>query len=82
VKTYEIEVTDTFGGDANYSWVRRYRHAFHGGATRLEIVRKLKALAGLNGVICRVNYWDGECGQWFVVGSCVCFFITFQEAEQ
>ena len=23
---YIIEVTDTFGGDANYCWVRRYKY--------------------------------------------------------
>lgn len=25
MNTYLIEYTDTFGGDANYSWVRRYK---------------------------------------------------------
>jgi hypothetical protein len=24
MNTYRIEVTDTFGGEANYSWARRY----------------------------------------------------------
>lgn len=23
--TYFVEVTDTFGGEANYCWVRRYK---------------------------------------------------------
>lgn len=25
MKTYYLELTDTFGGESNYSWVRRYR---------------------------------------------------------
>ena len=27
MNTYKIEITDTFGGEANYSWVRRYEIA-------------------------------------------------------
>jgi len=71
MSTYEIEVTDTFAGEANYSWVRKHRHTFPAGATRLQVVRKLKALADLNGVDCRINYWDGTDGQWFVKNACI-----------
>lgn len=48
---YEIEVTDTFDGEANYCWVKR-------GETRAESRRgqiaAAKRLAGWNGW-CRVN---------------------------
>ena len=27
MNNYKIEITDTFGGEANYSWIRRYEIA-------------------------------------------------------
>lgn len=47
--TYEI--TDTFGGEANYCWVKRGELA---ARTRLGAVRKVKRLARLTGVRCEV----------------------------
>jgi len=72
----QIEVTDTFAGEANYCWVRR--HEIEADClTRLQIVRRLKALAELNGVRC---VCVAECGNYFqykVIGACITFFITF-----
>lgn len=51
---YHIEVTDTYGGEANYCWVKR-------GTTRAKsrrgLVRAAKRLAGWDGW-CRVNVED------------------------
>lgn len=44
-----IEYTDTFGGDANYSWVRRAELDFPEGASDRSIIRKLKAEVGMTG---------------------------------
>ena len=48
----KIEVTDTFGGESNYSWVRRYELTTDRDRTRLQIVREAKRLAGWTGVRC------------------------------
>lgn len=64
--THSIEYTDTFGGEANYSWVRRAsvampeltHYGYDGGtnyakANRVytrELMRKAKAAVGLTGV--------------------------------
>lgn len=63
---YEIEYTDTFGGEANYCWVRRERvsmpeltHYGYDGCTNYakankvygrELMRRAKAAVGLTGV--------------------------------
>lgn len=45
-----VTQTDTFGGEANYSWANRYEFAIHSSASQRNIVRKAKALAGMTGV--------------------------------
>lgn len=45
-----VTQTDTFGGEANYSWANRYEFAVHKAASQRNIVRKAKALAGMTGV--------------------------------
>jgi uncharacterized protein YcaQ len=51
---YNLEVTDTFGGEANYCWVKR-------GATKAKsrrgVVKAIKDLAGWTGW-CRVRVTD------------------------
>jgi hypothetical protein len=49
----QVEYTDTFGGQPNYSWVRRGSIADAG--TDREAVRRAKAWAGLTGHPCRVE---------------------------
>jgi hypothetical protein len=57
--TWAIEVTDTFGGEANYSWVRRLRMESREGESNRSIVRRAKALEGWNGMRCETeNYGD------------------------
>ena len=53
---YRIEITDTFCGESNYSWVRRYEFT---AKSDLAAVRKAKNLAGWNGLRCeREDYGD------------------------
>ena len=42
--------TDTFAGEPNYGWVKRYEFVMNRGASQRNIVRKAKALAGMTGV--------------------------------
>ena len=56
MNTYRIEATDTFSGEANYCWVRRYEFT---AKSDLAAVRKAKNLAGWNGLRCeREDYGD------------------------
>ena len=48
--TWDIEVTDTFGGQANYDWVNRYEITTAGDISYLALVRRIKAAAGYSGI--------------------------------
>jgi hypothetical protein len=73
--TFDCTLTDTFGGEANYGWVQRYRLELPDGATDRQIVRAGKAAMGLTGVRCRTEQ-VGDCWQLYPYGSCVVAFIT------
>lgn len=77
---YEIEITDTFGGEANYCWVKR-------GTTRAQTrrgkIEAAKRLAGWQGW-CRVkvvaNHGDLlEVRPVDTAGVCQVAFITWRD---
>lgn len=71
-ETYSIEVTDTFGGEANYSWVRRYTvqaRSMRGAIT---------ALARQHGAGWRLDYDTGEMARYNMRGACVCAFVELK----
>ena len=71
---YHYEMTDTFGGEANYSWVRRGELELPKGASDLMLVRRVKKALGLEGVPCkRLDYGDQIA--LYPVGSCTVIFI-------
>ena len=51
--TIRYEVTDTFGGVANYSWVRRGSIDIPANLSDLALVRRIKAEIGWSGVRCQ-----------------------------
>lgn len=73
---FNVELTDTFAGEANYSWVRRssvsmpeLTHYGYDGATNYakanrsfgrELVRKAKAAVGLTGIRGRTEHLGGS----------------------
>jgi hypothetical protein len=79
--TYLIEVTDTFGGEANYCWVKRGTTK---AVTRRGIVKAVKDLAGWGGW-CRVNV--EEYGGYYVIrptqssGVCQIAFVNWSGEE-
>ena len=95
--TYNLEITDTFGGDANYSWMRRYiltmpelTHYGYDGATnygkankvyRRELVKKAKALAGWTGWRCEVSDF-GDTIEIRPRGLAMVAFVTWHEGGE
>ena len=67
-----VEITDTYGWDANYSWVRRTEIRYH---TERELIRAAKKFAGWTGIRCgKENYGEtiilrpqGICQVMFIV---------------
>jgi len=81
MNTYDVEYTDTFGGEANYSWVRRAVIEVTDGCTGKQIMRKAKAAMGLSGIRGRRD----DCGEsrvFIPYGSCSIMFVTFKEVGE
>jgi len=65
-----VEVTDTYGGEANYSWVQRFK--VHANTTR-GAMRKVAKEMGYGGVS---KDWDtGDMERWNWNRATVCAFI-------
>ena len=74
---FQVEYTDTFGGEANYSWVRRAEIELPESASNLAIMRKAKAAVGINGCKGR-SYWNGnDSAEFRPYGICAVMFVQF-----
>jgi len=67
---YYIEVTDTFSGEANYSWVTR--HVIK-GKTKKGAVNRFSRLSGMNWH-CVDNAWDYS--RFDSASGATCYFIS------
>ena len=79
---FRLEVTDTFGGEANYCWVKRSQTK---ATSRRGVLNAVKRLAGWDGW-CRVvvHQWDGaymELRPTASSGVCQVAFAYWESAE-
>ena len=74
--TFNAELTDTFAGEANYSWVRRVDATVPDGASNLAIVRAAKKALGINGIRCTTHSY-GDMIEIRPRGRCLVAFVTF-----
>lgn len=73
--TFDIEVTDTFNGEANYCWVDPYTITVPEGTSRGALVRRVKRLIGWTGTRCTtVDY--GDTIELRPMGHCMVCFIN------
>ena len=96
MNTWEIEVTDTMAGEANYSWVRRasvtmpdLTHYGYDGCTNYaradkgytrELMRRAKAALGLTGVRGR-RETHGDVEAFYPYGCNTVLFVVPYEGE-
>ena len=67
---YFIELTDTYGGEANYSWVSRFKvHA----SSVVSAVRKVSIKTGLN---FRKQWDSGELIRYDSKSGATCLFVS------
>ena len=79
--TWSVEVTDTFGGEANYSWVRRESIEIPHGAPDRTVARMVKAAAGYTAARGQ-SAWLGETYEFRPRGAAVVLFANLAtEAE-
>lgn len=76
-ETFEINVeyTDTFGGEANYCWVKRATLTLPKGISNRAIMRRAKAAIGLSGMRGKSNC-SGDFFEFRPYGSCTVMFAT------
>ena len=93
--TYDVEYTDTFGGDANYSWVNRAKvsmpelthYGYDGGTNyakankvfQRELMRKAKAAVGLTGAR-GVTHSYGDTLEFRPYRSATVLFVSYHDA--
>ena len=56
---WQAELTDTFGGEANYSWVNRQEFTLPADTKGPQIIKAAKAALGLTGVRCTATDQGG-----------------------
>jgi len=69
---YFVEMTDTFGGEANYCWVNRF---IVSASSERGAMRKVARETGF-------NVRSVGCDRWDAVGACVCYFVEWVDADQ
>ena len=73
----QYEMTDTFAGESNYSWVKRGKIEMEDTPfSNLAAVRKVKKELGYNGVRCKTTDY-GDMIELRPIGMCIVIFITF-----
>ncbi len=72
MSTYDFEYTDTFGGEANYSWVNRGTVSAKSPKHAALLARKELGLTGVKGDI---KFNQGDEYHWSPRGSCTILFI-------
>lgn len=77
---WNLEYTDTFGGEANYCWVRRARMPAKPGESQRGILRRAKALVGLSGLRGR-TYGHGDFYEFRPYGMCTVLFVTWSDQD-
>jgi hypothetical protein len=77
VRMLRIEYTDTFGGEANYGWVRRAVIPMPRSASQIAIIRAAKKAMGLTGLPGETQDM-GETLQFRPYKCCTVMFITVE----
>ena len=70
MKTYYVEMTDTYGGEANYCWVNRFKVS---ATSETSAIRKVAKETGFSGRIRKVM----DCGDLIrhdVRRAAICYF--------
>lgn len=73
--TWDIEVTDLFGGEANYSWVQRSKLRVPDDISYLALVRRIKSVTGYSGIRGH-TYFSGDFVEIRFPERCVVIFAN------
>jgi hypothetical protein len=71
-----VEFTDTFGGEANYSWVTRFM------VTATSPMGAIRKVTRLTGCPARKAYDSGDTSRYNVSGACLCYFVSYSDGAE
>ena len=71
-----IELTDTFGGETNYSWIHRMEIK-DGDLSNRQILKRVRNKFGITGKIRKVMD-TGDFLRYDIAGACVCILIYWE----
>lgn len=74
-----VELTDTFGGEANYSWCIRKSIDIPSNTSQRSIIRQAKAALNLTNVRCEVSH-IADTIEIRPRNQCTVAFVTFPES--
>jgi len=74
---YFVEMTDTFGGEANYCWVNRFKVK---ASSVRGAIRKVARETGYSGHIHKTMD-SGDMTRHDVRGACICFFTEWFDTD-
>lgn len=74
-KFFFVEITDTYGEDANYSWVKRFKV---NASSELGAIRKVSSETGLS---FRKEWDSGDLVRYDAKQCAVCAFLSSYEDE-
>jgi hypothetical protein len=72
---FHITVTDTFGGDPNYAWVRTYI------VTAKSFRGAIAALSKKHGGYWKFTYDTGDGARYDHRNACICAFVEYATEE-
>lgn len=70
---FQVEITDTFGGESNYSWVKRY--TVHANS----FMGAMRIAARDFGGEWRKESDYGDMARYNMKNACICAFVTYSE---
>ncbi len=72
---FSAEYTDTFGGEANYSWVRKANFELHENATMRSVLQRARKELGLTGAKGDIIANFGDEYHWKPRGCCTILMV-------
>ena len=76
---WDVEYTDTFGGESNYSWIKRCKVETPPRSKQALVMRRAKAALGLSGLRGRTSWW-GDGGEFRPHGIATVVFVHWAES--
>ena len=75
-QTYFVEMTDTFGGESNYSWVKRFL------VQSVSMRGAISKVTRETGYHARLDYNCGDIARYNATGACICYFVQWADGNE